>query len=235
MMTLLGRFLSVRWLVLFVGFLFLCPSVWAAPAIGTDSVNYDFGEILQGDQVEYVFRFRNVGDEVLQVGNVRSSCGCTAALLSATRIAPGEIGELRTTFDSERFKGGIHKTIVFDTNDPRHPQVTFAISGNVKAELLVEPERLNWRKVTRETRLEKTVKIINRGSTSINLQSPKVTNRAISAQLSGRQLDPGDQLEVKVTAEFPQRKDRISGYVIIDTDYSKVPQLRISVSARLAK
>ena len=95
-----------RWLLTLV---LLCLSVTgavAAPELSAERLNYDFGEIVQGAKVDHVFRFRNTGDQVLVVGNVRSSCGCTAALLTATRIAPGDMGELRATFDSTRFKGG---------------------------------------------------------------------------------------------------------------------------------
>lgn len=222
---------------LFVLFLLFASlsSVWAAPQIVAEDLKYDFGEILQGEQVEYVFRFRNGGDEVLQISNVRSSCGCTAALLSATRIAPGDMGELRTTFDSTRFKGGIHKTITIDTNDPQRQQVSFAVTGNVKAELLLQPERINFGKVKGDAPLTSTVILTNRGNTTINLTAPSVTNPALRGELSDLLLPPGKQVELKITAKFPAHKKRIGGYVIIATDYPKIPQLRVSVSARLAK
>lgn len=207
----------------------------AAPQIVVDNLNYDFGEILQGEQVEQVFRFRNAGDQQLLLTNVRSSCGCTAALLSATRIDPGGIGELRTTFDSTSFKGAIQKTITVDTNDPQHPLVSFAVSGNVKPELLLQPERVNWQKVKADIPLNATVKIVNHSSQTISLQPPQVTALGVRADLSGQNLEPGEQVELHISAEFPIGKDRIRGYVIINSDYSKVPQLRVSVSARLAK
>lgn len=218
-------------LLLFCGATF----VSAAPRIESERLNYGFGEILQGEQVEYVFRFRNTGDQVLQIGNVRSSCGCTAALLSTTRIAPGDMGELRTTFDSTRFKGAINKIVTIDTNDPQHPQVTFGLYGDVKAELLLQPERVNWGKVKQAVPLSSTVTISNRGSATINLQPPQVTSPAISAELRTLQLLPGEQVELNISAVFTEQKKRIGGYVIITTDYPNVPQLRVSVSARLAK
>ena len=220
--------------VLFLFFAGLSP-VWAAPQLVAENLNYDFGEILQGEQVEYIFRFRNGGDEVLQISNVRSSCGCTAALLSATRIGPGDMGELRTTFDSTRFKGGIHKTITVDTNDPQKKQVSFAVKGKVKAEVLLQPERVNWGKVKGDTPLTSTVTLTNLGTTTINLTPPSVTNPALVGELSDLLLAPGKQVELKITAKFPAQKNRIGGYVIISTDYPKVPQLRVSVSARLLK
>ena len=210
-------------------------SVLAVPQLVTEDVKYDFGDIIQGEKVEYVFRFQNAGDEILEVGNVRSSCGCTAALLSAKRIAPGDAGELKTTFDSTRFKGGVNKVVTIDTNDPKVPQLVFSMHGNVKAELLLQPERVNWGKVKRDAPLKSKVIITNQGSATVNLQEPRATNPAVSAELKGLQLKPGDQVELEITAKFPEQKKRIGGYVIIGTDYPKVPQLRVSVSARLSE
>jgi hypothetical protein len=225
------------WRCIYIMILFFGSVVSAAagPQLAPEQLNYGFGEIVQGEQVEYVFRFRNAGDQLLEVGNVRSSCGCTAALLSATRIAPGDMGELKTTFDSTRFKGAINKIVTIDSNDPKYPQISFGLHGNVKAELLMQPERVNWGKVKEGAPLNSTVKILNQGSRMIILQPPQVTNPAFSAELSNLQLLPGEQVELQVKGKIPEQKKRLGGYVIIATDYPQVPQLRVSVSARLSQ
>ena len=219
-------------LVLFV----LCASsAFATPQLVAESLHFDFGELRQGEKVDRVFRFRNAGDEILEVGKVRTSCGCTAALLSATRIAPGDMGELRTTFDSTRFKGKIHKTITMETNAPKTKQISFSLTGDVKAEVVMQPERVNWGRVKPETPLNSTVLVTNQGKTTINLKTPSVSSPGVSAKLSDQLLSPGKQVELRITAKFPEGKKRLGGYVIIATDYPKVPQIRIPVSARLAQ
>ena len=41
-----------------------------------DSV-YDFGKVLEGEVVEYSYRFKNEGTNPLIVSNASASCGCT--------------------------------------------------------------------------------------------------------------------------------------------------------------
>ncbi len=223
----------------FLLLLMLCfataASVSAAPQLVVEQLNYDFGEVLQGGKVDFTFRFRNAGDEVLEVGNVRSSCGCTAALLSARRIAPGDVGELQATFDSTRFQGAVTKVISLDANDPQQPQVSFSLYGNVKAELLLQPERVNWGVVESQQPLESRLTISNLSPKAITLEAPKSTNPAVSAELSARQIPPGGQVELRLTAKFSDDQARLGGYVIIGTDYANYPQLRVPVSARLEK
>jgi hypothetical protein len=223
------------YLVLLVLFFAGAGSCFAAPQLVAEQLNYDFGEVLQGAKVEYTYRFRNAGDAVLEVGNVRSSCGCTAALLSARRIAPGDIGELQATFDSTRFQGAVSKVITLDSNDPQHPQVAFNLFGKVKAELLLQPERVNWGVVEKNQLLETQLTISNLSSSTIRLEPPRSTNPAVSAELSSLHIPPGGQVELRLTAKLPDDQTRLSGYIIVATDYANYPQIRVSVSARLSK
>ncbi len=93
----------------FCGPFFWVATAWAAPVLFVESVAFDFGHIVQGEQVEYTFRFRNAGDELLEISQLRSSCGCTAALLSTPRLAPGTVGELQVKFDSHGFRGRVQE------------------------------------------------------------------------------------------------------------------------------
>lgn len=215
--------------------LFVAAPVLAAPRVVVEQLNHDFGEVVQGDQVEYTYRFRNAGDEILELGNVHTSCGCTAALLSTRRIAPGDSGELKARFDSTRFRGAVHKSISLETNDPRHQQVIFGLLGNVRAELVYSPEQVNWGTVPAGKELESTITITNHSQTTVNLQPPQTTHDDLTAELSAQQLPPGGQVELRVRGKLKPEQTRISGYVIIPTDYQKLPHIRLSVRARLAK
>jgi hypothetical protein len=46
----------------------------------------EFGKIAQDDKAHHVFKFTNKGNAELVIGEVRASCGCTAALASAKNV-----------------------------------------------------------------------------------------------------------------------------------------------------
>ncbi|MEQ8807605.1 MAG: DUF1573 domain-containing protein, partial [Imperialibacter sp.] len=48
------------------------------PEIKFEESTHDFGDITQGDKVEYVFAFSNKGTEPLILSRVLTTCGCTA-------------------------------------------------------------------------------------------------------------------------------------------------------------
>jgi hypothetical protein len=56
-----------------------------------DSV-YNFGNVTDGDKVEYSYRFRNTGKNPLIVSSAVASCGCTVPEKPEEPIKPGETG-----------------------------------------------------------------------------------------------------------------------------------------------
>ena len=70
-----------------------CIVCIAQPEIKFENTTFDFGKIKEeGGKVTGKFIFTNVGNEPLELTNVRPGCGCTAANYTKVAIAPGEQG-----------------------------------------------------------------------------------------------------------------------------------------------
>jgi len=106
----------------------------AAPVVGFNTVEYDFGDMKQGEKKEYTFNITNSGKSDLIIRNVRSSCGCTAAAPAKKVIAAGETAPIKVTFDSRGKRGRQSKSVTVITNDPKNPTSTLRISCNVITE-----------------------------------------------------------------------------------------------------
>jgi hypothetical protein len=106
----------------------------SAPVAQFNAMEFDFGEMKQGDKKDYTFNLTNSGKSDLQIRNVRSSCGCTAVAPSKKVIAPGETVPIKVTFDSRGKRGRQSKSITVITNDPKNPTSTLRISCNINAE-----------------------------------------------------------------------------------------------------
>lgn len=123
--------------IIFLGFaLFLCLLSFSftekGPKIKFKEESFDFGRIKQGKVLTYVFVIRNEGDQTLKINKVSSSCGCTAALVSERRIAPGGEGELKVTFNSAGFQGKVAKYVYVESNDPAQPKKQLTISAEIE-------------------------------------------------------------------------------------------------------
>ncbi|HEX2694384.1 MAG TPA: DUF1573 domain-containing protein [Acidobacteriota bacterium] len=78
---------------------------------------WDFGKVKQGDVLAHEFVFTNEGDAPLVIGRVSTSCGCTAALASEDRIAPGKEGRIKASFNTRGFAGNVVKYVYVESND----------------------------------------------------------------------------------------------------------------------
>jgi len=95
--------------------------------------SYDFGDIKQGDVVEYTFNFENSGNKPLILANVKTTCGCTAPTWPKEPVMPGESGEILVRFNSRGKIGVQNKTITVYSNAQNSPE-KIRISTNVKKE-----------------------------------------------------------------------------------------------------
>jgi Protein of unknown function (DUF1573) len=94
-----------------------------------DSV-YNFGNVTDGDKVEYSYRFRNTGKNPLIVSSAVASCGCTVPEKPEEPIKAGETGFLKVVFNSKGRVGEVHKTITVTSNAyPKFPELE--LTGNV--------------------------------------------------------------------------------------------------------
>jgi len=86
------------------------------PKIEFSEVSFDFGDITQGDVVEHVFEFKNVGTQPLILSNVRTTCGCTAPSWPREPIPPGETSKMTVKFNSRGKVGMQNKVVTIYSN-----------------------------------------------------------------------------------------------------------------------
>jgi hypothetical protein len=97
--------------------------------------DYDFGTIPPGPgNVSQVFYIQNTGTDVLEIGNVVTSCGCTTANLSSSVIPPGTRADLTVIFDPDYHDtiGPVTRVVWLETNDPDQPVVEVGFAANVR-------------------------------------------------------------------------------------------------------
>jgi hypothetical protein len=107
------------------------------PQIEIAPESFDFGDISFGQVVNYTFKVKNLGNEILEIKRVATSCPCATAKINKESFQPGEEGELLVTYDTAAMGRGSHgkgkqeRIIYVKSNDPEKPQVEVTIRANV--------------------------------------------------------------------------------------------------------
>src|SRR3989304_170994 len=91
------------------------------PVLHFPEAHHDFGQVQEGKVVEYTFAFENSGKSILKISDIKTSCGCTAALVSSEKLEPNQQGTLKVELDTFNRKGKMSRTITITSNDPKNP------------------------------------------------------------------------------------------------------------------
>lgn len=96
---------------------------------------YDFGKVKEGEKVEHVYEFKNIGDQPLQILRVDASCGCTQPDWTKTPVLPGKTGKVSVVFNSADKVGRTIKEITIQSNavlpDKAKERYTLYLKGEV--------------------------------------------------------------------------------------------------------
>ncbi|MEJ2568263.1 MAG: DUF1573 domain-containing protein, partial [candidate division WOR-3 bacterium] len=117
--------------IIFLLFLLTAGNLKAAPHIEFKKNEIDFGELKQRVRETRFFKFKNTGDDTLKITGIRTTCGCTAAVVSSESIPPGKEGRIEITFSSSTYVGEITRGVKIHTNDPSNRILDIAVKVDV--------------------------------------------------------------------------------------------------------
>jgi len=122
-------------LLLFIGFIAIQAK---AQDVNPDSIVpifkfeedvIDYGDIAQNSDGNRVFKFTNIGKTPLIISQVKGSCGCTVPTKPEEPIMPGEVGEIKVKYATNRI-GPFSKTVTITSNASEETKV-LRIKGRV--------------------------------------------------------------------------------------------------------
>ncbi|MFT4684318.1 MAG: hypothetical protein ACI8RP_000394 [Urechidicola sp.] len=85
------------------------------PVFEFETETIDYGKIEKDSDGLRAFIFTNVGTQPLVISQVKGSCGCTVPTKPEDPIMPGEKGEIKVKYATNRI-GGFSKTITITSN-----------------------------------------------------------------------------------------------------------------------
>jgi hypothetical protein len=93
----------------------------------------------------FEFAFENVGDEIVEISEIKTTCGCTTAKLEKMVYQPGEKGVVTGTFSVGSRQGLQEKKIRVMTKDLVQPEVQLALKLEIPQLVTMKPGLLLWR------------------------------------------------------------------------------------------
>lgn len=102
---------------------------FTGPVFEFETTVIDYGDIAANSDGNRTFKFKNVGKSPLIISNVKGSCGCTVPTRPEEPIMPGESGEIKVKYATNRI--GLFSKKVTVSSNAYEPTVVLEIKGRV--------------------------------------------------------------------------------------------------------
>jgi hypothetical protein len=173
------------------------------PRVALDEPVFDFGTVDRGARVDHTFRVPNRGGATLRIDHVKSSCGCTVAVLSEREVPPGGEARVAVSLDTGRLAGRTTKTVNVYTNDPDAPVVGLSLAGQVVADLILTPQPLYLGHLRRGEAVRREVIVTSgRPGERYVVERVEPTSPHLHARLEARTDGPGQRLVVELDRDL---------------------------------
>ena len=111
-----------------------CTNNLGQPKIELSTTSFNLGDINpdNGIRTEEFF-VKNIGDSLLKISSISTSCGCTEAEVESKEINPGEQTKLIVNYDPSvhpGLTGKIKRIVYIKSNDPLQEEVELELIGN---------------------------------------------------------------------------------------------------------
>lgn len=207
----------------------LCVSAAAAggPKLSLSAQSWDFGARWQGQPTETRLVLKNVGDAELQLTDVRTDCGCTAAKPTRDTLPPGEACDLVIQYDTFRPEESVHKRVHILTNEPGQPPRTIEVTGRVRPVVRMEPaDGLNFDVVTGRTPVSRSVELRNEYPQPLAL---KVDKHPPGMSLALEELEAGQRWRLTVSTVPPLHDGTMKKIVALQTGIADITEVRFQI------
>lgn len=210
--------------------------LFAGPAITFEKTEHDFGTVDKGDKVTHEFKFSNSGDAVLEISDVKASCGCTTVKPDKASYQPGESGVIPVTFNSSRFSGNITKTVTVTSNDSSEPKKVLRIKTFIATELDISPNFVSIPDVPRNNDVvTREVRVSSRQLEKLEISDLKSTDAFVKLE-SIRVNDKEWKIVASVKgSDIPAGRQSAQAQISFKTNGQKVKEGFFRVHARVAQ
>ncbi len=197
----------------------------AAARLELSTLEWNFGEVWQGEPLKFDITVSNVGDAPLEFVEVKSSCGCTVPSKPRSPLLPGESDTMSISYDAKKRVGPAQQSVTIITNDAVRPNVSFQVRGAVKPVYEVDPkEGLVFGQLFESAASTRTVRITNKYKEPLKLHL-KESAESGPYRLELKEVEPGQRWELSASTTPPLPVGRFSATVALETGLEQLPEI----------
>jgi hypothetical protein len=202
-----------------------------------DKQNVDFGVVARGAVCSTRLAVRNIYQETIQITNVSTSCGCSAAKPSANQIPSGQEAYIEISMDTQRFMrkkdSAALVTLVEPTKGLRQ-EVRIPLSVYIRTDVVFTPGSVIFGTVDQGQSAQRKISLNYAGRSDwkvLKIRSPKsyYTAEAVETSRSNGLVN----YDILVTLQPDAPAGTLRDQLTLITDDQNSPEVPLPVEARV--
>lgn len=187
----------------------------------------DLGNVYNtGSHILMTFQIENTGDQPLHIKGVKTSCGCTAALLSDSLVKPRGKSKIKVDFNPMGYSGDVTKYIYVMNDDPKNQMATLQLKMHILYAVQSTPNFILFQNAKVGKPDTSAVTLTNNSNRTIRITGVETNAKEIASHIDGAIIKPGEstRLELYLVGE---KVGPVAGSIIVNTTSRIQPTLAI--------
>jgi hypothetical protein len=153
----------------------LCVPILCVAALCADSAvadwsdalfpvkRHDFGTVAVAAKTEFRFPIQNTTGKPLHIQSVRTSCGCTTAIIETPYVEPGKTGWIVARYNTDTHRGRKGATITVVIDQPFYTEARLRVDGYIRQDMVFHPGSIDFGTQSLGQELTRSAKILYAG------------------------------------------------------------------------
>lgn len=198
---------------------------------------YDWGKVKPKDMpLKATLKFRNDGNQLLTIKEVKAGCGCTTTKVDKEQLKPGEIASVDVSVNVPGASGALSKVITVYCDDP-----AIGTNGKViwlKAEVVraiqLSQQYLAFNDLAIGKKSSSKITVKNNSSENVTFDGFEATNGVVLNQKKKIEIKPGAEFELEATY-IPSTEGYFNAMVKFTTSSADFPTMEVSAYGNVMK
>jgi len=198
--------------------------------------SHDFGQVPSGADVRHRIAVKNVYQETIQITNVTTTCGCTAAQPSQRELKSNETAYIEVVMNTVKFRreknSNVDVTVTFDGRN--YKTVRIPIKAYIRPDVVFEPGRADLGSLEVGSGGERRIHIAYAGSDDWKINEVKSQNPYVTAEVTETARGNGRvdyDLLVKLSKDAPL--GAVRDQLVLMLNDERNPQVPVAVEGEV--
>ena len=197
---------------------------------------HDFGVVARGADARYRLKVTNLYKKTVHISNVRTTCGCSAAIPSKTTLASLDSAYIEISMNTVRFTRRKDSNVIVTFDQPQYREVRIPVTAYIRTDVVLSPGSAKFGPTDRGKDAKCKIEIAYAGRDDWKILEVKTDSRHIDAKVMEKSRGGGRvyyelNVTLKGTASVGPLREQI--FLITNDVIRRGRQVPVLVEARV--